>query len=426
MAQAYDAIVVGARCAGAPTAMLLARKGYRVLAVDRATFPSDTVSTHIVHTPAATSLARWGLLDRLVATECPPIHTYTFDFGPFTIAGSPAIEGASVAYCPRRTVLDKLLVDAASEAGAEIREGFAVDEVLREDGRVGGIRGRSSGGKTVTERARVVIGADGRSSLVAEAVRPEQYNEKPPLLAGYYSYFSGLPMEGRFETYIRPLRGYAAMPTNDGLTAVIVGWPYAEFVTNKDNIEGHFLKTIDLAPEFAQRLRRAKREARFAGAAVPGYFRKQYGPGWALVGDAGYNKDFITAQGILDAFRDAELCATALHETFTGASSYETAMADYRRTRDEQVGPMYEFTCQLASLQPPPPDMQQLFAAVAGNRRAMDQFVRMNAGALSPAEFFAPGNVAAIMSNARRGDEVPCPARAPLGAAGAEGSPVVR
>jgi flavin-dependent dehydrogenase len=402
MAQTYDAIVVGARCAGAPTAMLLARKGYRVLAVDRATFPSDTVSTHIVHTPTAASLARWGLLDRLVATGCPPIHTYTFDFGPFTIAGSPAIEGAPVAYCPRRTVLDKLLIDAAAEAGAEVREGFAVDELLTDGGRVVGIKGRSSGGKTVIERARVVIGADGRSSLVAEAVRPEQYNERPPLLAGYYSYFSGLPMEGRFETYIRPQRGYAAMPTNDGLTAVIAGWPYAEFAANKDDIEGNFLRTIDLAPEFAERLRRAKREARFAGAAVPGYFRKPYGPGWALVGDAGYNKDFITAQGILDAFRDAELCVNALHEAFTGTSPFEVAMDHYRRTRDELVGPMYEFTCQLASLQPPPPETQQLFAAVAGNGRAMDEFARMNAGALSPAEFFAPENVATILAEARR------------------------
>ena len=125
MTQGYDAIVVGARCAGSPTAMLLARKGYRVLLVDRATFPSDTVSTHIVQPLGVAALARWGLLDRLVATGCPPIDTYAFDFGPFTIAGAPGTATAPVAYCPRRTVLDKLLVDAAAEAGAEVREGFA-------------------------------------------------------------------------------------------------------------------------------------------------------------------------------------------------------------------------------------------------------------------------------------------------------------
>ena len=128
MNTAYDAIIVGARCAGSPTAMLLARKGYRVLVIDRATFPSDTVSSHVVHPLGAAALARWGLLDRLTVTGCPPIHTYAFDFGPFTLAGSPGTKDAPVAYCARRTVLDKLLVDAAVEAGAEIREGFTMEE----------------------------------------------------------------------------------------------------------------------------------------------------------------------------------------------------------------------------------------------------------------------------------------------------------
>jgi len=153
MQQAYDAIIVGARCAGSSTAMRLARKGYRVLVVDRATFPSDTVSTHVVQPLAVAALTRWGLIDRVTATGCPPIHTYTFDFGPFTISGAPGTNDTPVAYCPRRTVLDKLLVDAAAEAGAEIREGFAVEEVLIEDGRVVGIKGRSKGAATVTERA---------------------------------------------------------------------------------------------------------------------------------------------------------------------------------------------------------------------------------------------------------------------------------
>ena len=401
MNRAYDAIIVGARCAGSPTAMLLARKGYRVLVVDRATFPSDTVSSHVVHPLGAAALARWGLLDRLTATGCPPIHTYAFDFGPFTISGSPGTTDAPVAYCARRTVLDKLLVDAAAEAGAEIREGFTVEEVLIEDGRVVGIKGRSKGGETVTERARLVVGADGRYSLVAEAVRPEQYNERPPLLAGYYTYWSDLPIDGRFETYIRAHRGFAAAPTHDGLTLTVGGWPYAEFEANKKDVEGHFLKMFDLAPEFAERVRGAKREAPFAGAAVPNFFRKPYGPGWALVGDAGYNKDPITAQGITDAFRDAELCATALDQTFTGARSFDDAMGEYQRTRDQHVLPMYEFTCQLATLEPPPPEMQQLFGAIHGNQKAMDGFVQMNAGTISPAEFFSPENIGAIMAAAR-------------------------
>jgi 2-polyprenyl-6-methoxyphenol hydroxylase-like FAD-dependent oxidoreductase len=398
MTAAHDVIVVGARCAGSPTAMLLARKGYRVLMVDRATFPSDTVSTHVVHPLAVAALERWGLLQRLVATGCPPIHTYTFDFGPFTIEGSPGTTDSPVAYCPRRTVLDNMLVNAAAEAGVDVRESFSVHEVLFEDGRVVGIKGRSKTGEAVTERANLVIGADGRHSRVAEAVRSEHYNEKPMLLAPYYTYWSDLPIDGRFETYIRPHRGFAAAPTHDGLTITVGGWPYAEFEANKKDVEGNFLKLFDLAPEFAERVRGAKRVAPFAGTPVANFFRKPYGPGWALVGDAGYTKDPITAQGINDAFRDAELCATAVGQAFSGARSFDDAMSVYQRVRDEHVLPMYEFTCQLATLAPPPPETQQLFGAIHGNRTAMDGFVQMNAGTISPAQFLSPLNIGTIMS----------------------------
>ena len=389
MALTFDAIVVGARCAGSPTAMLLSRKGYRVLVVDRATFPSDTVSTHVLQPLAVAALTRWGLIDRLTATGCPPIHTYTYDFGPVTLAGAPGTASSPIAYCPRRTILDKLLVDAAAEAGAEIREGFTVEEILIDEGRVTGIKGHSKGGTPVTERAAVVIGADGRHSLVADAVRPDQYNEKPPILAAYYTYWSGLPIDGRFDTYIRPMRGFAAAPTHDGLTLTVGGWPFAEFDTNKKDVEGNFLKLFDTVPEFAERIRGAKREAPISGAAVPNFFRKPYGPGWALVGDAGYNKDPITAQGINDAFRDAESCATALDQSFSGARPFEAAMGDYQRARDEHVLPMYHFTCQLATLEPPPPEMQQMFGAIRGNQKAMDGFAQMNAGTISPMEFGA-------------------------------------
>jgi 2-polyprenyl-6-methoxyphenol hydroxylase-like FAD-dependent oxidoreductase len=245
-----------------------------------------------------------------------------------------------------------------------------------------------------------VIGADGRHSLVAHAVNPWQYHAKPPLLAGYYAYWSGLPMEGRFETYVRPLRGMAAWPTNDDLTVVIAGWPYAEFEANKKDIEGNFFKAFDLVPSFAQRLQAGTRETRFVGTAVPNFFRKPFGSGWALVGDAGYTKDFITAQGIHDAFRDAEECVTALDEAFTGARPLEAAMVDYQARRDEQVLPMYEFTTELATLEPPPPELQQLLGAMPGNQEAMDGFARVNAGVTSPAEFFSHENVEKIMSAA--------------------------
>ena len=206
-------------------------------------------------------------------------------------------------------------------------------------------------------------------------------------------------MEGRFETYVRPERGLAALPTNDGLTLVVAGWPHAEMAADEDDLEGNYLKTVELAASFAARLRDAKRETHFAGVAVPNYFRKPYGPGWALVGDAGYNRDFITAQGIADAFHDAELCANALDDGFARRRSFEDAMSDYQQARDERVAAMYDFTCELASLKPPPPQMQQLIGAIAGNQQSMDGFIKMNAGTISPTEFMSPENIGRIMAS---------------------------
>jgi flavin-dependent dehydrogenase len=400
MTARYDAIVIGARCAGSPTAMLLAQKGYRVLVVDRASFPSDTVSTHMVHAPGVAALRRWGLLDRIVASGCPPIDVYSFDFGPFTIAGTPRpYDGASTGYAPRRTVLDQVLVDAAVAAGAEVRERFTVEEVLVEDGAVVGIRGHADGGATVTERARVVIGADGRNSLVARAVHTEQYNEKPQLLWGYYTYFEGMPAGG-FETVIRPYRGWGAAPTNDGLTMVVVGWPQAEAAAYKADVEGNFYRTLDLAPEFAERVRAATRVARFTGGGVPNFFRRPYGPGWALVGDAGYLRDPVTAQGITDAFRDAELCSAALDESLDGRRPFEVAMAAYQEVRDAQVGGIYDLTTQMATCEPPPPEMQAVLGAVAGDQAAMDAWASVIAGTMAPADFFAPEHLGPIMGAA--------------------------
>src|SRR5678815_124534 len=214
----------------------------------------------------------------------------------------------------------------------------------------------------------------------------DRYNEKPPILAPYYTYWSGLPIDGRFDTYIRPMRGFAIAPTHDGLTLTVGGWPYAEFDANKKDVEGHFLKLFDAVPEIAERVRGAKRVAPIAGAPVSNFFRKPFGPGWVLVGDAGYNKDPITAQGINDAFRDAEQVATALDQSFSGARPFDAAMGDYQRARDEHSLAMYEFTCQLATLEPPPPEMQQMLGAIQGNQKAMDGFAQMNAGTISTME----------------------------------------
>jgi len=400
MADTYDAIVVGARCGGSPTAMLLARKGYNVLLVDRDHFPSDTLSTHMIHPPGIARLQEWGLLERLVATGCPAISTYRYDFGAFAIAGRPASTssagGINVGYAPRRTILDKLLVDAAAEAGADVREGVTVEEVLFDGDRVTGVRARTRGGASATETTRVVVGADGRHSMVAKAVRPDQYNDKPPLECAYYTYWSNLPVDG-FETYVRPHRGWGVIPTHGNTTLVVLGWPHAEFETNRKDVEANYLKSFELAPDFAARVRGARREEPFRGGAVASFFRKPFGPGWALVGDAGYTKDPVTAWGISDAFRDAELCAAALDDAFRGVRSFEEAMSQYQRTRDEHSSPMFDLTCGFAALEPPPPEMQQLLAATAAHQDAQDQFVSMMAGTFPVPSFFSPENVARIM-----------------------------
>jgi 2-polyprenyl-6-methoxyphenol hydroxylase-like FAD-dependent oxidoreductase len=400
MPQSYDAIVVGARCAGSPTAMLLARMGHRVLMVDRATFPSDTESTHFVHAPGVAALERWGLRESLAGSGCPPVRRYSFDFGPFAITGTPrGVDGIDEAYCPRRTVLDAMLVHAAADAGVEVREGFAVEELLSEDGAVVGVRGKDGTGRVVTERATVVIGADGRNSLVVRSVQPDQYSEKPAVSPAFYSYWSGVGSSG-FEVYVRDRCGMAAFPTHDDLTLVIVGLPEADFDAARGDVESAFLRSVDAAPALAERVRSGEREGRFHAASdLVGYFRKPFGPGWALVGDAGYRLHPITAQGMTDSFLDAERLAAALDDVFAGRSTYDDALGRYQAARDLHTMPMYEMTFGFAQLdQPPPIETQQLLGAVARSQEAMDDFASVQAGTLPIPEFFDPANVGRIMS----------------------------
>jgi flavin-dependent dehydrogenase len=403
----YDAIVVGARCAGSPTAMLLARKGYRVLLLDKAGFPSDTLSTHYIHQSGGARLERWGLLGKVVESNCPPVRQQLFDVGPFALVGAPpAADGVADGYAPRRSVLDQILVDAAVAAGAELRQHFSVQELLTDGERVTGIRGRAVGGATVTEEAGIVIGADGLRSLVARSVQAPTYQVRPALTCAYYTYWSDVPVAG-VELYPRPDRMIIAGPTNDGQTLTIIYWPNAAFHEVRGDIEGNFLKALDLVPGLAERVRNGRRSERFHGTAdLPFFFRKPYGPGWALVGDAGYHKDPITAEGITDAFRDAELLAEAIDAGLSGQRPLDQALAGYEQRRNEQALPIYEFTHQLAALQPPPPEMQQLFAALRGNQEQTDRFFGTIAGTVPISEFFAPENIGRIMGAAAQGAAV--------------------
>jgi 2-polyprenyl-6-methoxyphenol hydroxylase-like FAD-dependent oxidoreductase len=395
-ARRYDAIIVGARCAGAATAMLLATKGYDVLLADRATFPSDTVSTHVIHPPGLTKLRQWGLLDDLVATGCPWLPTYTFDFGPLVITGTPSdADGTSGAYAPRRIVLDQLLVRAAEKAGAELREGFSVTELIFDGERVVGVRGRADGGPQVSEFGRVVIGADGVHSRVAEQVNARRYREGRVLASAYYAYWSGVPASGALWV-LRPGRGFGVIPTNDDMTLVLAAWPQADVTQVKQDLQGNYLREVTAA--LGTRLDGGQQETRIVGEGVPNRFRTPHGPGWALVGDAGYVRDPVTAQGITDAFQDAEMCADALDAAWRGGRGYDDALSQYQQRRDERALPMYEFTGQLGDLAvPPPPQMQQLLAAIAGRQQAMDEFVSMFAGAVPIPEFFNPAHIASLI-----------------------------
>ena len=400
----YDAIVVGARCGGSPTAMLLARKGYKVLLVDRATFPSDSMRNHFIRHKGVVQLHKWGLLDRVIESGCPPVIKHTVDLGDFPLAGyAPPGDGVSAEYGPRRYILDKILVDAAAEAGADVREGFSVQELLIEDGRVVGIKGKAKGGGVVTERAHMVIGADGQHSMVARSVGAETYSEQPATSCGYFSYFSGIDCEG-IEVYMRDHPAFLlAYATHYGLTCVATQVPIEQFPGFKVDIEKAFMERVELAPELAERVKQGKREEKFFGSAdLPGFFRKPYGPGWALVGDAGYHKDPITAQGISDAFRDAELLAEAIDAGFSGKLPLEDAMAEYERVRNEQAMPSYNEACESATFKPIPPMTYKIREAVRGNQVEIDRMMCVAGGTVPADEFYSPENVQRLLKEARQ------------------------
>jgi 2-polyprenyl-6-methoxyphenol hydroxylase-like FAD-dependent oxidoreductase len=398
----YDAIIVGARCAGAPTAMLLARRGFKVLLVDKATFPSDTISTHILWPHGAEILGRWGLLQSLAGTGISPICRWmTFDVGPFALRGTiPDANDGMGGFCPRRTVLDSLLVNAAAVAGAEVREGFAVDDLLMSNDIVVGIRGHAKGRAPVEEQARIVIGADGVNSFVARAVRAREYDLRPVAACAYYSYFSGVRQED-IELYVRDGFAFGGAPTNDGVHLVMVNWPARQFSAVRTDIEGHVWLALEAASDFVARVREGRREEKWYGTAgVPGFFRKPYGTGWALVGDASYNRDPITAQGISDAFIDAAMLAEALAVWLSGGGTFEELLAAHESARNERVRPMYEFTTQLAALEPPPPEMRALFGALRGNQDATNAFLSAITGAIPLPDFMSPDNIGRIMAAA--------------------------
>ena len=398
----YDVVIVGARPAGAATAMLLARAGLRVLTVDQARFPSDTLSTHQVQLPGVALLARWGLLDKIAASNCPPTRDVRFDPGPAVLTGRfPAYQGVDALFSPRRTVLDTILAGAARDAGAEVMEGFRVDEILMSGGRATGItgvpRGPGAGNAPVTITARLIIGADGKHSTVARAVSAAEYHQQPALSAAVYTYWSGLPASGG-EIYARDRRAIGVWPTNDGLVMTYVAMPAADFAAFRADLDTSFLATLDMAGDLGERARSAERAERFrATSDLPNVFRRPYGPGWALVGDAGLVMDPITGQGIGHALRDAEALALAVAAGLAGSDrDLNRALAAYHRHRDAATLPMYRFTTRLAGFAADPAG-EILFPVLARDQARTDEFLGVLTGAVPAGQYFSGRAMARLL-----------------------------
>lgn len=397
-----DAIVVGARCAGSPVAMLLARRGHRVVLVDRARFPSDTLSTHFMFPVDGLRLAEWGLLPELIAAGVPPITTWSSYRGDFLLSGTPPpVRGTGVAYASRRTVLDKVLVDGAAAAGADVREGFVVEDLLWDGDRVVGIRGRS-GGRTIREQAQVVVGADGRHSFVAQRVGSRAEELLACQTCTYYAYWQGVDVAG-VESYNTsdPPRVLLTYPTNGGLVLTVAQWPKRDFHRVRADVEGNVRAVLSLMPGLAERFARGRVVGRFLGTAdQDNIIRTAHGPGWALVGDAGLHVDPRNAQGMRHAFQSAVLLADALDAALRGQVPVLDALAAYQRQRDAAQRPDFEATCRSVRFPPPSDDDRRLRAALRRNQPDTDRFFGVTFGSVPRAEFYAPDNLARILSAA--------------------------
>jgi flavin-dependent dehydrogenase len=343
----YDVVVVGARAAGAATAMLAARAGLRVLVVDRGRYGADTVSTHALMRGGVLQLDRWGLLPEVVAAGTPPIRKATFHYRDTSVAVDigPS-HGVDALYAPRRTVLDPLLVDAAAEAGAEVRFGVAVHDLRRDDrGRVVGIEATDRLGQRFAADARLVVGADGLRSVVAARVGAPTLLKGEGASAWVYGYWAGVEADG-YEWAYRPGATAGVIPTNDGQACVFAGTTAASIGRRG---RAAFEPLLEAASSsIAARVL----EGRLVGnlrsfVGQPGYLRKAWGPGWALVGDAGYWKDPLSAHGITDALRDAELLSRAIVASVEEGDE-AGPMQEYQNTRDRLSQRMFAVTDTLA------------------------------------------------------------------------------
>lgn len=389
----YDVIVVGARCAGAPTAMLLARTGYRVLLLEKAHFPKDKLSSHYLHQPAVASLDRWGLLEKIRATDCPPIERVSYETSDIRLEASllPA-DGHSTTYAPRRFVLDPILADAAAAAGAEFREGCTVTGLLREGDKVAGVRYRTADGGEFTERAHLVVGADGMRSTVARFVDAPMIAENPPMTCTYYSYWEDLPTQGpsrHWELYERSGRSVGVVPTNGGRTLVMAYFPQSEFRQVRTDAQSAYMDAFRFtAPSLSDRLSSARQVERLYGTGEQlNFIRQASGPGWALVGDAAHHKDSIAARGITDAFLQVQMLTDYIGKDLHDPTALEAACRRYARDVEEKFMYFYRGTLSVAELKVPEERLPFL-RAISTNQALMDRYFAMMAGLGTMDEFY--------------------------------------
>ena len=342
----FDVVVVGARCAGAATAMLLARAGHRVLVIDRGRYGTDTLSTHALMRGAVVQLHRWNVLPEVIAADTTPVRQATFFYGDESVSVPIAPrDGIEALYAPRRHVLDRLLVDAAAAAGADIVYGVRIKDLQRSgSGRVTGVVLEDESGQIHRITARVVVGADGMRSTVASLVGARTYRTGDHASATMYGHWSGLDVDG-YGWYFIPGVSAAAIPTNAGQVCVSISIPSPEFaglVAHQPDRAFHEL-LAQVAPRLAEQVAAAGKSRLRGFAGQIGFFRQAHGSGWALVGDAGYFKDPLTAHGITDALRDAELLASAID------AGSDDALAEYQQQRDAASLDLFEATDTIAS-----------------------------------------------------------------------------
>ncbi len=349
----FDVAIVGARCAGSTTAMLLARRGYRVLLLERSAFPHDTLSTLFIHLRGMELLAQWELLPDVLATGCPPLTTLSFTGAGIRVEGPlPAADGEPRMVCaPRRYVLDDVLARGAVRAGVEFRQGVSVTGLHWEDGSVAGVVCRAPDGRARVERARLVIGADGRRSTVARLADAPYTRWDGRLTRAWYTYWDGLD-DPSLRLFLGQGVGAAAIPTHDGLTLVNVQFPVDHPLGERRDRERLYL---DLVGRAAPGLREAVAGARRADRLhccgdLPNFFRRSTGPGWALVGDAALHKDPLGAQGIADAFEQAALLDECLGDGLGDRGRTAAALERYAAALESRFTPPYEENLRHARL----------------------------------------------------------------------------